>query len=432
MSLRSTTLSFVTRVLVTLAVLAISVLIFGFLFRTRPVPPVNPAGAAPPTVVVLPVRPIAVQRQWTGYGTADAIESADVPARVGATITAVSSDVREGTRVDLGQVLARLDPTDFQHRVDVAEETIIDLESQLRRLEVERSSWTEREQLAAEAVELAEGEYQRVLDAMKKNAANQREVDASRQALITASRDQVSVGEEIEKLEPRRASLEAQKAAQEAELRDATQKVERCTIMSPLGGVVQAVDVEVGEDVRAGARIARIVNLDRIEVPLRLPASARLDVSTTNEVVLHSAGAAGRTWNATVARLSPTNDAATRTMTVYVEVDDDDRPAPGAFLRGVVISGVMTERWVVPRRSVRNDRVMVVRNGVIVSMGVKTDYHVERRLGLGVDDEQWVVIDADLTPGDSLVLTASPTLLDGMLVEPLPVEQAVASTRGAP
>jgi len=49
-----------------------------------------------------------------------------------------------------------------------------------------------------------------------------------------------------------------------------------------------------------------------------------------------------------------------------------------------------------------------------------------------VDDEQWVVIDADLTPGDSLVLTASPTLLDGMLVEPLPVEQAVASTRGAP
>ena len=426
-------LHLVLRFVVGTVVIAVSVAIMFFLKATRPVPPVNPGGPARPQVMVLEVRPVPVQRQWTGFGTAEATDAADVPARVASTVIELAPAAREGTLVERGELLVELDPTDFQFRVDVATETITDLEAQLKRLEVERLSWIERQGLADEAAELAQAEYDRVIEAMRKNAANQREVDASRQSMINAIRDQVAVGEEIEKLDPR-----------ENEPRGA----EGCA-----GGGGSATRRRRWSAARSGARCVGCCRTStwrwaRTSAPApvspassassasRCPCGCLLLRAATCRSVIRSGCArqvrcstSGTRWSRGSRRRTTRS---TRTMTVYVEVEGDDRPAPGAFLEGVVVSGEMANRWVVPRRSVRNDRILVVRDGVIFSMAIDTDYHVEGRVGLGVDDEQWVVIRSGLEAGDQLVLNAAPSLLDGMLVEPVLVQPTVAQREPAP
>ncbi|MHC5024229.1 MAG: HlyD family secretion protein, partial [Planctomycetota bacterium] len=180
-STRNWLVSIVTRSIVCLAVLALAITIFARLFGTRPMPAVSNSDDAAPGVLVMKARPVPVARRWNGFGTARAMDSANVPARVSATVVEVPVNIEPGARVARGDVLARLDDSDFTRQVEIATQSIADIDSQLARLEVELTSWTERTELAAEQVELAQAEFDRAVEAMRRGAAKQREVDLTRQ-----------------------------------------------------------------------------------------------------------------------------------------------------------------------------------------------------------------------------------------------------------
>jgi multidrug resistance efflux pump len=425
---------------VCLVLLGIGSIVLAALVRTRPLPSSSSAAVSAPRVQVMRADPVAVRRRWTGYGTARAMDSADIPARVTATVVLLPPEIQAGAEVNEGDVIARLDDSDFARQVEIAENNIADIDAQLTRLLIEKASWEERVKLAAEEVELSRAEYERVQAAEQRGAANPREVDSARQSLIQVVRAEVIAREERDKVAPRESGLKAMRLAQEATRRIARQDVERCEIVSPIEGVLQLVDVEVGENLASGQRLARVVSLRRIEVPLRLPASARGRVGPGDDVRLDASDRSGLSWEAVISRISPADDERTRTLSCYVEVDQDPRAPtalpPGKFVRGTVLQREPEERTVVPRRALQGSRLLLVEHGAVRSVPAEIAFQVEAEFEqLGLPDRQWVVLAEPLDPGTLVVVTASRSLVDGLPVTPVTVSPspvAAASTASEP
>ena len=249
---RNILLSIAVRIVVSLGLLAVAAGVFAALARSRPTAARTPMARIAPQVLVMEARPFQVRRQWDAFGTAEAMDSADVPARVTATVVQIPPGILAGAVVDRGQLLVQLDDSDFLRQEEIATEAIADLQAQMERLAIEEEGWKERLRLAGEQVKLAQAEYERVVDARERNVAKEREVDQAQQALLEAIRGRVAAREEHDKLPARRTSLQAQLRAQQAQQALARQNVERCSIVSPLSGILESVDVEVGENLAAG------------------------------------------------------------------------------------------------------------------------------------------------------------------------------------
>ncbi len=423
---RNILVSVITQVVVCMALLAVAVGIFVVLKKTKPRPQGSDEPPAMRRVEVMHVIEVPVRRQWAGFGTAAAMDSADVPVQVSAIVVEVPRHIVAGAEIKDGDVLAEFDKTDFVQQVNILSQRIAEIDAQLDQLRVEEASLVQRAALAGKETELAERELERVSDAFERKSANQREIDRAEAALKVKQRLETIAKEERDKIAPRRAQLAAKRLGLEAQLALANKDVERCTVRSPLGGVIQAVDVEVGERLALGERVARVVSLQRIEVALRLPGGARAAIAVGDEVILTSRSATTQSWPGQVARIGPQDDEITRTMAVYVEVEQDSHGrgllAPGLFVQGTVVSSEVELRSVVPRRSLLGDRLLLIEDNVVRSYPVQVVFHVQGEFPqIGVVAEQWAVLAEPLPAGALVVVNAARSLPEGLEVEAIPL-----------
>jgi multidrug efflux pump subunit AcrA (membrane-fusion protein) len=434
MASRSRTIfSSIVRAAIGLGAIAVAVAIFSYLASTRERPVPRPPEEVRPRLVVVEAARVPVRRTFSGFGTAEAEFEADVPAEVPAVVEEVLPGIREGRPVRRGELLLRLDARDFRRQAEIAGETLAELDSQSARLDVEEASARRRADLATQDVALARQELVRTERALAEGAAVEREVERARQALLAAERLEVQVQQDLDVFESRRRSLASQMEIQRASKRLAEQNLARCEIRSPLDGILAAVDAKVGESVSPGRRVARVVNLEAIEVPLMLPASARPWVSIGDTAVLERDAGGGRIWEASIARISPVDDPVSRTFTVYAELvqdpDGGDLLVPGVFVLGRVACGDAEARLVVPRRAVRNGRVTVVEDGRTRPQGVGVEWTFEAEIPrFGLPDTQWVVLDEVLSEGTLLMLDGNRTIAPGTAVRPV----AAAESLGVP
>ncbi len=420
-------LSLVTRTLACAALLAAGLLIHHALVVSAPQPERVDLDTELPQVTVLPAPQLTAPRQWRGFGNVQAYDSADVPSQVRALVVDVPEAIRQGSAVSKGDLLATLDAEDFTRQAQIAKETLAQLDAELAQLEVEAQFLASRLKLEQESEQLAASELARLEKLLASGAARQQDVDRAREARIAAQRAVVLTQDSLARVDPRRASLQARRGAQETSLRLAEEDVRRCRILSPLAGVLEAVDVEEGEQVQPGQRIARVVSLARLEILLQLPAAARDSVQVGAVVTL--AGNDGKmSWTGTITRINPSNNAQTRTMTVYVELVHEPanlKLAPGQYVEGVVTIKGNEPLIVLPRRAVVSDRVMLVdRDGHITSAPVEVAYPLEMFFPqLNLPDDQWVALASGVEAGQQVVVNPGRNVVEGMRVQPVNVRE---------
>lgn len=419
------------RVMVALAILLVSIVIFVVLVMTRPLPAAGSGRGAPIPVPVVEPPLMSLPRQWLGYGVVRPIDSANVSARVASTVVDVPARLKVGEPVAAGEVLVRLDDADYRRSVDSATQQLASLDAQLGALEVERSGLQERVKLAESDLELAREDERRVSNAAAAGAVAPREADRARGAVLAAERLLSQLRESLGMMVPRKTSLQAQQEAAASALAQARAALERCTISSPISGVLQSFSLEIGENVMPGQPVARVVDDSRVEVPVTLPAAARASVRrgdrvriTSSRVPARMRGADGSEVISAVSRIEPEDDAVSRTMTVYAEVAQADAKgivlAPGDFAEAIVESPPQGARTVVPRRSVRAERVLVVRDGALASMPVTVEYAFRGTVdGLPTGDLEWLVLAEPLPTGTLVVIDGSRTYSPGAAVTPL-------------
>jgi RND family efflux transporter MFP subunit len=433
--------SYVLRFAVGLTVLILAAGVFGFLYATKPEPTRTPHAERAVVVRVMEAREMRVPRVWEGHGTARAMDAAEVSAQVSARVIERPRRIEPGAAVVRGEVLARLDPTDFAQRVAGLKETIASWEAQLSALDVEQRRLTDRVELGQDEVGVEQRELDRIEQAMGAGAGTQSENERRRASLARKRGELTALQQRLESIPSERARLRAMLGSERANLVAAEENLARATVTAPIDGVLQRVDVREGEMVSPGQVVARVVDLRRIEAPLRLPISAMGIVKVGDRAELRTdtpfLGSTPPTWIGVISRVAPEADPQTRTATVFVEVTQDPgvlsgEPRgtpllPGQFVVGDIMTESARAYVVVPRRTVDGDRVLVARpesdGGYRVRAAVVNVLHFLRQRipGTDPDETQWAVLESGIDPGSRVILTNIDELSEGMLVTVEPV-----------
>lgn len=426
------TIALIIRTLVGLILLASAGSLAWYLYETKPQVSKSDLNDQSVVVQVLRVEPVEVARQWRGYGSTQAKDTVDVPARIGATVITLPAEIEVGRVVSAGQTLVELDPTDFQNALNAAEKRIAEADAVAKQLDAELASLSKRLKVEEQDTQLARTDYERQLDRFQRGASAQADVDRAQRTLLTAERAVVSTQQLIDAIPPRLLAVEAQQAAATADRDTAKANLARTTISSPIDGIIEMLDVEVGENLSPGQRVARIIDPRIIELPLQLPASARSYVAIGNAVTLTTRSHPDDCppWNATITRLGIA-DNPTRTFTVFAEVDQSRIPlrnfaegtgpyklSAGAFTLAKLDTAEPEPQTIIPARSIQEGRIRTVVDGQIIGQKVNVAFDLEGTYPqFGTEDTQWVALKEPLEPGTLIVLSASMTILDGQRVE---------------
>lgn len=416
------------------------------LVRTKPKPATEPTAAHSIVVDAITASERPVGRSWNGYGTVRAQSVADVAAEVAGVIIARPDTVEAGRRVDAGAEIIRIDARDYQEQLEAAQHVVTALESQLESVDVETDSLQESVGLAEEGISLFNRELARAHDAQTRGAATENEVEALRRSLTTQQRELTELRQRYRQAPIRRAELEAQIRQQRTLVRQAELNVERTVVRAPIAGILQTIHVNIGDWIGTGQPVARIVNLSRIEAPIRMPISASSALRLGDTLALRTDGPDQRRWEAKIVRLAPEADSQTRTITVYAEVAQDGREIqddtllPGQFVAAEAQSSRLEPHVIIPRNAVLGDRVAVIgADGRVRWRPVEVAFAFDASFSdINRSATQWVALSRGVEAGERVAISNIGELDEGMAVQaendavtPTPTARREATTESA-
>lgn len=420
--------SILFRIALVILILAAAVGIVRVLMATKVTPTPTDEAAQPIRVRTISAIPQQVSRTWDGYGTARSMNDADVVAEVGGRVIERPESIEVGKKVNVGAVLLRLDSGDYQNALDAANLAADSIQAQINGLSVESERAGNQIRLATDEINSAQRDLERTQKAIDAGAGNAGELDAKTAAVRRVEREVESLKEKLEMIPSRRAQLLAQLASQRASAATAEENLKRSVIRSPISGVIQSVDFRAGDWVGLGTPIARIVDISELEIPVRLPASSINWIRIGDSVSLWEGDPTGpATKEGIITRIAPEADSQNRTITVFVEVQQNPGSQeilhPGRFVLGRVKSPDTEARFVIPRRAISSGRVMLAlpqENGkhIITTRDVRTDYSIDGKIpALDPIEDQWTVLSGGLEGNELVVVSLLDQLTEGMSVE---------------
>ncbi|HWS05972.1 MAG TPA: efflux RND transporter periplasmic adaptor subunit [Burkholderiaceae bacterium] len=261
-------------------------------------------------------------------GALKAVSSALVKARVPGELQGLT--VREGDSVKAGQVVARIESTEFQARLRQAED---------------------QANAAKAQVDIAQRQFDNNQALMEKGFISKTALDTSAATLAGA-----------------RSSFQAAAAAADV----ARKTLEDTTLKAPISGIVSQRLAQPGERVPVDARIVEIVDLSRLELEAAISAADAALVRAGQEAVLRIEGSP-EPVKARVARINPSTQVGSRNILVYLTVEPSPLLRQGLFAEGRLGTGRL-RTLAVPVSALRTDKpqpyVQTVENGKIVHRGV--------------------------------------------------------------
>lgn len=346
-----------------------------------------------PQTVVHPVRVIRVgEHQIVGNRESYAAEvkaryetklSFRVPGKV------VARRVEIGDRVRKGQLLAQLDPVDYQ----LASKN---LASQLAAARTER--------------DFAKDDLVRYRELLELKYISQTEYDRRETAYKTAN-DRVE--------------------ALQFQLSQANNQTTYTNLYADRYGVVTTLDVETGQVVGAGQVVLKIAQLDDKEVVINIPEHRIAGLRNATEVAVVLWADGDRRIKGRIREISPGADPASRTYTVKVSLLEDENLARLGMTATVYFPQAKPSQPAIPLAAVFQPQNAPSQARVwVVDERTKTVTSVPIKVGVDVADHQVTV--SGLAPGQTVVSAGATRLLEGQAVRILGEENARALASSSP
>lgn len=336
---------------------------------------------------VLQAKTMALSQGLPVSGSLKAVNSAFVKARVAGELQGLS--VREGDFVKAGQVLARVDASEYQSRLRQAQEQ-------------------------AESAKAQTDIVQRQYD---NNQALVNQGFISKTALDTS----------LANLNAARSNHKAALAAADV----AKKSLDDTVLRAPLSGQVAQRLAQPGERVGIDARVLEVVDLSRLELEASLSAADALAVRPGQTAVLQIEGST-QTVNASVARINPSAQGGSRSVLVYLSIDTSSTSGlrQGLFAQGALGTTRVTT-LAVPLSAVRTDKpapyVQVVENNQVAHKAVE----MGARGNSGASSETMVAIKG-LAENAVVIAGAVGALREGTTVKFTQGAAAAAQAASAP
>lgn len=260
-------------------------------------------------------------------GTTQPIDQTIVKARVAGRLAEVL--VREGDKVIKDQVLARFEANELQSKVN---------------------------------------ERQAALDAARADARWTARDRADKETLANRNIVSQSAADQARAVAENRASMVA---VAEAQLEVAKRSLADAEIRAPFDGVVGERIANQGESLPIDGKILALLDTSHVEIAAQMPAADVVRLKVDQPATVNLEGFGERVFNGRITRISPTAQAGSRSIPVYVEITDRHEGLRGGlFASGTVIVQEKVHALAVPASAMRKDDegdyVLAIENGVLV------------------------------------------------------------------
>ena len=292
-------------------------------------------------------------------GSLKAVNSAFIKARVAGELQGLS--VREGDFVKAGQVIARIDATEYQLR---------------------RQQAREQSESAKAQVEVVQRQYDN-------NKALVDQGFISKTALDTS----------LANLNAAQSTYKASVAATQV----AAKSVDDTVLKAPISGQVSQRLAQPGERVGIDSKIVEIVDLSQLELEASFSATDALNVQIGQSAELQIEGS-NLTLTAKVVRINPSAQTGSRSVLAYLNINNtaSDQKLPlraGLFAQGT-LGTARASLLAVPLSSVRNDKpapyVQAIENGLVVHQPIEMGSR-------GTSGQEIVVAIKGILPGTQVI-----------------------------
>jgi RND family efflux transporter MFP subunit len=350
----------------------------------------KPPPSSAPLVRIWQAAPQTVQMTALTHGTVLPRTESELIPEVSGRVIEMSPSMVSGGFFKKGELLLAIDPLDYEVALEQARAAIASTQSELTN---------------------ARKAHERQLDLAQKQSASQSQQDDA-----------------LNRLHVAQASLREARAR----LSRAERDISRTQISAPYDGRVRSERVDIGQFVTRGTAIASLYATDVAEVrlPIHDEELAYLQLPLAGEanqhqpVVMLKARFAGanHTWEGRVVRTEGELDPKTRMINVIAQVQSPyersgSRPplAVGLFVNAEIIGKQVDDVFVLPRSALQaNKQVYVVGDDGRLQF---RDVEIIR-----IIDEQ-VYVTAGFEAGETICLSTVDTAIEGMLVEPVAVEE---------
>jgi RND family efflux transporter MFP subunit len=335
-------------------------------------PPPKSQGPKPREVRVVSATEVRVPRVVAVTGTLAAEEQIVLSLKVTGRLAELMVDL--GSPVRRNQIVARLDPRDFELRLEQAEAAL-----QQARVRLGLSARGADDRVEADKTASVR-QARAVLDEAKLN--RERSARLAEQELIARAQLDTAVAAELvaegryqdalEEVRNRQGML----AQRRSELELARQQLDDTVLRAPVDGMIRERRAAVGEYLAAGAPIATLVRVHPLRLVLAVPERAAAGIRTGQDVQVTVDGDT-TIYRGRVARLSPSIQEQNRTLTVEAEVPNQQgRLRPGAFAKADIVLAADQPAVFVPASAIvvfaGIEKVLTIKDGKSVELRVET------------------------------------------------------------
>ncbi len=358
-------------------------------------------------------------------GIVQAAQRARLSFRVSGPL--VQLPITQGQEVRRGQLLAQIDPRDFQTAVANLEARVANLQAQHRALQVARPEdiRSAEANLAASRARLLEASanlrrYERLYENDNVSKAEYDQRLAAREvaeAEVRRAEEGLNIAQTGARAEDIQA-MEAQIRAMQAELDQASDQLKDTSLQAPYEGIVAERYAENFEFVQAQQSILSLQDLSIVEVVAQIPEGllARAQQEVLPEFAVHFEALPGQEFDAEPTEVAAEADPVTRTYSVTFQTP---QPESGRILAGMTAEVLLKGRsegesvFNVPVSAVFSDE-MGQQSVWIVEEQSMTVGKAQVEVGALVGDS--VALLSGVSPGQSIVTAGASFLAEGQKV----------------
>jgi len=381
----------------------------------KDVPPDAPVATdpLPVPVEIAPVVRRAFTHELEALGTIQPLREAAVSTDVSGSITKIPTGIELGSVVKAGQLLARVDPRNFQLSVAKTRAAVARAEAAVRRASVDIARQRTLTQLNGKQLDLARSEFERLNKLRKRNLVSSQETERQELAWRRIEEELARAKSGLHQAQAEHAIAKAELAAAIADLEQARENLADTEVRAPFSGVIAEKNVTLGERIAPGTILYRLADVTTVKLSVRIPAADihQLDVGIETKVFVRGLDeeVPGRMTN-----IGPRADAKTRSFPVEIFVTNtlSQRLLPGMFARALIPVTDYPDAIMIPRESVvfeAGEPAVFVVDGER-HIAIKRPITIRRRFG------SRFMIAKGIEPGELLVTAGQRLLIDGARV----------------
>ncbi|MDC0196183.1 efflux RND transporter periplasmic adaptor subunit [Gammaproteobacteria bacterium] len=362
------------------------------------------------------------------YGTVIAGSQADLRPLVSGRVIEVGQGYFEGSIVKKGQFLAKIDPFDYEIKLEDSKAALTEVLTRIAEIVGEIKFETKLLKINGSQLAIRKRDLERRRKLEKRGSTSRKSLDDAEIAYNDAAKSFAIRQQVALRLNNRLDQQKASEVRARSVLKQAERNIQETIIKAPFDGFLANANVSAGQRISTNDRLARLIEAKRLEVKFRLSerefsslvrneGNADTYNSQSSELigkeikVIWNIGMQEFTYIADIQRVGAEIDVSGGGVDVYAKLKNINLTTPlrpGAFVQVIVPSKVYQNVAKVPDTAVvRENVIYLIENGRVKETIIK---QVRR-------DEDYILIRGAELDGKIIITRPFPKISDGLLVE---------------